>query len=111
MSEEKNYPSLAKQGENLGKFVWELFQHTAKNPDSLLVSDEIYEERLNICKSCEWYDPEPIRCKKCGCWLQNKARMGLDSCPIGKWSANSDTFINEKFEELMKDLDNKEETN
>ena len=37
--------------------------------------------------------------------------MGLDSCPIGKWSANSDTFINEKFEELMKDLDNKEETN
>ncbi|MEL0301934.1 MAG: AI-2E family transporter, partial [Flavobacteriaceae bacterium] len=50
-------PLILQQGENLSKFVWELFQHTAKNPESLLVSDEIYEERLNICKSCEWYDP------------------------------------------------------
>lgn len=110
MSEEKDYPSILQQGENLSKFVWELFQHTAKNPESLLVSDEIYEERLNICKSCEWYDPEPIRCKQCGCWLEHKARMGLDSCPIGSWTSNSDTFVKEKFEEMVKELDKNKET-
>ena len=112
MSEEKQYPSLPQQGKNLAKFAWDVLKESLSNDStSLLVSDQIYNERLEICKSCDWYDPNEIRCKNCGCWLENKARWSLDSCPIGKWSANSDTFINEKFEELMKDLDKEEETN
>lgn len=117
MSEEKQYPPIPQQGKNLAKFVWDVMSETLKNDNKpLLVSDEIYNQRLEICRSCEWYDEEKntgtsARCKKCGCWLQAKARMGLDSCPIGKWSENADTFINEKFEELMKDLDKEEETN
>lgn len=122
MSEKNDYSSLSKQGENLAKFVWDVMQEAFNgNNESLMLSDEIYNERIEICKSCQYYDdslvdpnnPEEkiIRCMSCGCWLKAKARWSLDSCPIGKWSANSDTFIKEKFEELMKDLDNKEETN
>ena len=46
------------------------------------------------------------RCKECGCWLDTNYD-GLYSCPIGKWSANSELL---KGSELM-ELDNKEETN
>ena len=110
MSEEKQYPSLPEQGKNLAKFAWDVINESLRKGAPLQVSDSIYNERLEICKSCDWYDPEQIRCKECGCWLEQKARWSLDSCPIGKWSSNADTFINEKFEELMKDLDKEKES-
>lgn len=112
MSEEKQYPSIPQQGKNLAKFAWDVMVEITKNKNlALYVSDEVYNERMDICKKCEWYDEEQDRCKNCGCWLGQKAKWSLDSCPIGKWSPHSDIFINEHFEELMKDLDNKEETN
>ena len=111
MSEEKQYPSIPQQGKNLAKFVWDVMKESLFNENTLLVSDEIYNERVEICKQCESYDEERNKCIECGCFLKQKARFALDSCPLKKWNANSDTFINGKFEELMKDLDNKEETN
>ena len=111
MSEEKQYPSIPQQGKNLAKFAWDVMKESLSNNNSLLVSDEIYNERLEICKSCEWYDEEQNRCKECGCWLEHKARWSLDSCPIGKWSTNNDKFLNEKYPEIKQRIDNKEETN
>ena len=122
MSEKNDYPSLSKQGENLAKFVWDVMQEAFNgNNESLIVSDEVYNERMEICKSCQYYDdslvhhnnPEEkiIQCMKCGCWLTAKAKMSLDSCPIGKWSTNNDKFLNEKYPEIKQRIDNKEETN
>lgn len=115
MSEEKQYPSIPQQGKNLAKFAWDVMKESIFNGTALHVSDEIYNERLDICKKCDWYDPEQNRCKECGCFLGEKARWSLDSCPVGKWSSNSDTFVNEKFDKIVQELsntlDNKEETN
>jgi hypothetical protein len=111
MPEEKQYPSVPQQGKNLAEFAWNVIKQSLREGTPLQVSDEIYQQRLEICKNCEWYDEEQIRCKNCGCWLENKARWGMDSCPIGKWAESNDTWIKEKFDELVKDLDNKEETN
>ena len=44
--------------------------------------DEI-KRRKAICKGCEYMDDN--RCSKCGCWLQYKAILLAESCPIGKW--------------------------
>ena len=52
MSEEKQYPPLPQQGKNLAKFTWDILKSSLTNRDALLVSDEIYNQRLETCKSC-----------------------------------------------------------
>ena len=44
--------------------------------------DEI-KRRKAICKGCEYMHDN--RCSKCGCWLQYKAILRAESCPVGKW--------------------------
>ena len=44
--------------------------------------DEI-ERRKAICADCEFM--QNSRCAKCGCWMQYKAILRAESCPIGKW--------------------------
>ena len=109
MSEKKDYPSLPKQGENLAKFAWDIVKQAVTSNESLMVSKEISQQRMEICKQCEFYDEEESRCIQCGCWLAQKVKFALDSCPIGKWEQNSDTFVNEKFDEIMKQLDKNSE--
>ena len=86
MSEEKQYPSIPQQGKNLAKFAWDVMKESLSNDStSLLVSDQIYNERLEICKSCDWYDPNQNRCKECGCYMLVKARLAGSHCPLDKW--------------------------
>jgi len=40
-------------------------------------------KRLDICKTCPLF--ENNRCRKCGCFLQAKARIKNEKCPEGKW--------------------------
>lgn len=47
------------------------------------VSDEEYEDRLKICKTCDRYNDG--RCLECGCYLSIKARMSTEKCPLDKW--------------------------
>ena len=110
MSEKKDYPALPKQGENLAKFAWDIVKQAVTSNESLMVSKEISQQRMEICKQCEFYDEEESRCIQCGCWLAQKVKFALDSCPIGKWEQNSDTFVNEKFDEIMKQLDKNSES-
>ena len=93
------YPSLPEMGSNLAKFAFELLQKSMKG-DVLWVSDEIANERLNICKGCEYYDPNQNRCLHCGCFLEHKVKWSLDSCPINKWACSDDAWMNGKFEEV-----------
>jgi hypothetical protein len=77
-----DYPSLAQQAKNLVNFA----SQVATNKGPMFVSDEVKEQRLNICKECEHYDASQIRCKSCGCFLLTKASFSLDSCPLQKWN-------------------------
>lgn len=49
------------------------------------VDEEIYNKRIEICKSCEFYDAESNRCKSCGCYLAMKAKWNSEKCPHDKW--------------------------
>lgn len=54
------------------------------NGNSLSVDKEVYEERINICKECEFFVDEN-KCTKCGCGMKIKANLAASSCPVGKW--------------------------
>lgn len=101
MQEEHSYPSLSEQGSNLAKFSFELVKRAFQG-QALTVSQEVKESRLSICRTCEWYDPAQTRCKHCGCFLEEKARFALDSCPVGKWKESDEDWNNGNFEELLK---------
>lgn len=46
---------------------------------------EEFEERLKICKECE-YNLFGF-CKKCDCFIEAKTKCEKSSCPIKKWNA------------------------
>ena len=100
MSDNIEYPSVPEMGANLAKFAFDLIKKSMKG-DALMVSNEVAEERMEICKSCEYYDAEQLRCRHCGCFLEHKVKWALDSCPIEKWSSSDKDWVDGgKFEEL-----------
>lgn len=76
------------------------------NGNHLYVSDEVYQERLEVCKTCSYYDESSNRCKHCGCFLEQKARFSLDSCPIGSWDVSDKDWIENNFEQAVHDVEN-----
>jgi len=52
------------------------------------VDDKTKEARLEICKSCEFYEDSLIRCNQCGCFLLIKAAWASENCPLQKWSTD-----------------------
>lgn len=112
MSDDKQYPSLFQQGKNLAGFSWELLKYLSENRDRVLfVSDEVYKERISICRSCDKYDELENRCIECGCYIPGKAKIILDSCPLKKWDADSNSW-EERFSDIQKELnlDNEQKT-
>jgi hypothetical protein len=101
------YPSLSEQGKNLAKFTFEVVKQ-ALSSNALFVSEEVKQERLKICSTCEYYDVEKVKCKHCGCFLQQKASFALDSCPIHKWSVSDVDWMSEKFESVVNQIQNPE---
>lgn len=70
---------------------------------ALRISDEDYQERMNICFECdscievltpkdqiEYYDgKEKIHgCQECGCIIEDKCKDMFSKCPIEKWNQN-----------------------
>ena len=44
-------------------------------------------ERLEVCKGCEkgMFTKHKLICGVCHCWIQGKARVEDEKCPLGKW--------------------------
>ena len=55
------------------------------NPETEYVDDDVYQNRLNACRSCEHFFKPTTQCKKCGCFMKIKAAMKDASCPVEKW--------------------------
>ena len=53
--------------------------------NKFFVSDEIYEERLAICKECVYYFKPTGNCKRCLCFMKLKARISNQECPQKYW--------------------------
>jgi len=68
--------------------------------NKFFVSDEVYKDRLDICKGCDYYFRPTGSCKVCLCFMSIKARISLMECPQKYWL---------KTNEIDKDVDIPEE--
>ena len=99
-------PSLLKKGINLSQYTWELMKYVTENPGkTLMVSDSVFDQRIEICKECEAFDARKFQCNECGCPLQQKARMILDACPLDKWDID-DSDWETRFNDIKEGIDN-----
>ena len=64
-------------------FINSLYDH-AIDGFSCVDSDS-KECRINICKSCEYFNIKFVKCNYCGCFLDIKTSWATESCPLGKW--------------------------
>lgn len=56
------------------------------NLDADIKADSrIYNERLEVCKSCDLLADG--MCRACGCFVELRAAIGKNSCPYDKWLA------------------------
>ena len=87
MSEEQQYPSAAEQAKNIVNLVQDAISDVLKG-NQLFASEEEQNRRMEICKACDQFSKEDIRCRKCGCFLQQKTSLTASKCPLNKWNSN-----------------------
>jgi hypothetical protein len=102
-TDNKSYPSVGEQGQNLAKFTFQVIKKALQN-EALFVSSEVKQERLAICRGCDRFDPGQNRCKECGCFLDQKASYAIDSCPLHKWDESDVDWTKDKFNEILESI-------
>lgn len=50
------------------------------------VSFDDYRQRLFQCSFCKHLDYMNWTCKKCGCYVDKKAKMSTEECPLKMWA-------------------------
>ena len=53
--------------------------------NKFFVPNEVYEDRIAICRECIFYFKPTGTCKDCGCFMKIKARLAPMGCSQGKW--------------------------
>jgi hypothetical protein len=77
-------PSVASMAKNVVHSVVQNVQSVAAG-NTLKLSDQEANNRLDICKSCDFFNSTQTRCNKCGCFMAVKTYLKAEKCPIGKW--------------------------
>ena len=78
--EEPQLPSVARMAANLVKAT---AKHVA---DGLRkVSLQEYQDRLNICNTCDIRIKNRCTHESCGCFIDKKAWWASEDCPLEKW--------------------------
>jgi len=57
---------------------------------NFFVKDEVYQERMEICRSCVYYKKLLGNCSVCKCFMKVKARIGVMECPQKYWSKTTE---------------------
>ena len=53
--------------------------------NKFFVPNEVYEDRIAICKACVYYSKTLGQCKRCLCFVKLKARLAPMECPQKYW--------------------------
>jgi len=53
--------------------------------NKFFVPNEVYEDRMAICKECVYYSKTLGQCKRCLCFMRVKARIAPMECPQKYW--------------------------
>jgi len=69
--------------------------------NKFFVPNEVYEDRITICKGCIYYKKLLGQCKICLCFVKLKARIAPMSCPQKYWDKTTEV---EKPDTLPKEI-------
>lgn len=71
---------------SMDEYFKNLYDYIAHMDADLKVSDGIYEARLAVCKECD--NLMQGMCRICGCYVELRAVMKKNSCPLGtpRWT-------------------------
>jgi hypothetical protein len=62
--------------------VWRLIWANLKN-DNVLLDNRTIDRRIGACETCFYYENE--QCALCTCYVNVKAILATEDCPIGRW--------------------------
>lgn len=48
-------------------------------------TEDIYQERLTVCRQCDYL--QDAMCRACGCYVELRAAIAHNACPYEKWEA------------------------
>ncbi len=85
---EPNFPSKGDQGKNLAKFTMSVVKDVVIGgigSDNIFVDSTVQNKRMDLCRSCEYYNKSSNRCQQCGCWMIQKIKFKVSTCPIERW--------------------------
>ena len=73
---------------------------------NFFVKDEVYQERIALCRECVYYFKPTGTCKVCLCFMKVKARIGVMECPQKYWGKTTeverpDDIPQELIEEVL----------
>ena len=54
------------------------------------VPNEVYQDRISLCKDCVYYFKPTGTCKRCLCFMKVKARIAPMECPQGYWKKTTE---------------------
>jgi len=97
-----NQPEL--MVEQLKEYSYELIKAFIKQDYTYQASSEVFQERFDICKQCEHFDAEKLKCRECGCNLITKMTDSLEFCPLEKWDMDKTGFMNKHYSEIASSL-------
>ena len=58
--------------------------------NNFFVPDNVYKDRLEICKGCVYYFKSTGNCKRCLCFMKLKCRLAPMECPEGYWGKTTE---------------------
>lgn len=75
--------------------------------NKFFVPNEVYEDRIAICKGCEFYVSLLGNCSICKCFMKLKCRLAPQECPKKKWQKTTkietpDDLPQEIIDEVLK---------
>lgn len=71
-----------------GEIYRTLQEHIENLDPEVRAADELYDERLSICRDCELLLQG--MCRSCGCYVELRAAVRKNGCPEKKWQGYKD---------------------
>jgi len=57
---------------------------------NFFVKDEVYQERMEICRGCVFYKKLLGNCSVCKCFMKIKSRISVMECPKKYWGKTTE---------------------
>ena len=64
-------------------YMQKLHRYIEQLDSDVKTAQKIYEQRLEICKGCDYL--EAGTCLACGCYVELRAAVKKNKCPYTKW--------------------------